>query len=246
MGKGLRARAAWAAWATCAICIAGALSCTPRRPEPVKAEYALPSPQGKALDTADPPGLVPSVGKWMVAPNGGVASWMDQRSAGKLVYEPINVAIFDPFAESRDEAEARLVAACAAAGFEARSGHSSGYGGIIGGYVYPELPTGPGDAFSDGPFILPNNHGRIFGPHGMRGGWLFIGAFSREGIDLAAPVPHVYESMNRARDTFVSGMTRRAGYELQDFAQLENALLKDPAAWTGDHDGAVPLIVATK
>ncbi len=215
-------------------------------PRPTPAEYPLPTPSGQALETIDPPGFLPPIGKWMISPAGKVANWLGQPADGKEVLEPINVVILDPIATNEGEAEARLVAACTAAGFEVRSGHSSGYGGIIAGFVYPELPRGPGDCFSDKPFILPNNHGRIFGPHRLPGGWLFAGAFSREGIELGRKVPHAYESMNRARDAFVRGMVVSAGYVVASFVDLGNTILGDPARGAGDHDGVAAFIRATR
>jgi hypothetical protein len=216
------------------------------RPRPVDAEYPLPIPEGLALETVDPRGQLPSIGKWLISPAGKVANWLGQRADGREVMEPINVIILDPLAKCGEEAETRLVAACAAAGFAVRAGHSSGYGGILDGFVYPELPRGPGDCFSDQPFVLPNDHGRIFGPHSTSEGWLFSGAFSREGIRIGQKIPHVYESMNRARDAFVRGMTVSAGYELVGFVDLGNAILGDRERGSGDHDGIAVFVRATR
>jgi hypothetical protein len=216
------------------------------RPRPIPAEYLLPAPEGLALETVDPPGRLPSIGKWLISPAGKVANWLGQRADGREVMEPINVIILDPQAKSGEEAETRLLAACAAAGFAVRSGHSSGYGGILDGFVYPELPRGPGDCFSDQPFVLPNDHGRIFGPHSTSEGWLFSGAFSREGIRIGQKIPHVYESMNRARDAFARGMTVSAGYELVGFVDLGNAILGDRERGSGDHDGIAVFVRATR
>ncbi len=215
-------------------------------PRPVDAEYPLPVPEGQALETVDPPGQLPAIGKWMITPAGKVANWLGQKADGREVLEPINIIVLDSVAKSGGEAESRLVAACSAAGFAVREGHSSGYGGIIDGFVYPELPRGPGDCFSDEPFVLPNDHGRIFGPHASQEGWLFSGAFSREGIRIGQKIPHVYESMNRARDAFVRGMTVSAGYEVVDFVDLGNAILGDRERYSGDHDGIAVFLRATR
>ena len=126
--------------------------------------------------------------------------------------------------------------ASAAAHFLVRSGHSSGYGGIIDDWVYPELPVGLGDAFSDEPFVLSNNHGRIFGPHQLPEGWLFIGAFSREVVEPTAKVKHAYESMNRSRDAYAHGMVTQAGYSIVSFVAMGNEILNQPSRGTGDHD----------
>lgn len=228
------------------ILLAFVIACSSSIPKPVLAEYSLPVPQGRALETVDPPGFIPDMGKWMIAPAGSVANWLGQRARGKIVNEPINVVIIDPYAKDGTDAEARLVAGCKAAGFDVRTGHSSGYGAIIEGFVYPELPRGPGDAFSDNAFVFNNNHGRIFGPHYTSSGWIFVGAFSREIINLSNPIPHTYESMNRARDAFVVEMVSNAAYELIDFLDLKNAILFDANNWCGDHDGVAPLIRASR
>lgn len=225
--------------------VAVLLGCT-RQPQPVPAEYALPVPVGKALETIKPPSPIPAIGKWMVAPSGQVANWLGQPVDGRELCEPINIIILDPIAKSAEDAQSRLVAASAAAGFQVRSGHSSGYGGIIDGRVYPEMPAGPGDAFSDEPFVLSNNHGRIFGPHPLPEGWMFIGAFSREAIEPTEKVKHGYASMNRSRDAYAHGMTSAAGYSIAAFADLANALLDPAGCSTGDHDGVAVLLRANR
>jgi len=217
-----------------------------KQPQPVNAEYALPVPIGDALETTGAQGIVPSIGKWMVAPSGQVANWLGQRVDGKEIYEPINVILFDPIAKTAVEAQDRLVAASTAANFLVRSGHSSGYGAIIDGSVYPELPWGPGNAFSDEPFVLSNNHGRIFGPHKLPGGWLFVGAFSREAIAPTQQVKHSYASLNRSRDAFAHRMVTGANYRITSFISLGNAILDQPARGTGDHDGIAILLEATR
>lgn len=220
--------------------------CT-RQPQPVPAEYALPVPVGKALETVQLPSPMPDIGKWMVAPSGQVANWLGQPVDGKELCEPINIIILDPIATTVDAAQKRLVAASAAAGFLVRSGHSSGYGGIIDGRVYPEMPAGPGDAFSDEPFVLSNNHGRIFGPHPLPEGWMFIGAFSREAIEPTEKVKHGYASMNRSRDAYARGMATSAGYSVAAFPGLANAIVDGAASCsTGDHDGVAVLLRANR
>ena len=217
-----------------------------KHPQPVPAEYVLPVPIGDALETTGPHGTVPSIGKWMIAPSGQVANWIGKPVDGKEIYEPINVILFDPIAKTAVEAHDRLVAASARANFLVRSGHSSGYAGNIDGAVYPELPWGPGDAFSDAPFVLSNNHGRIFGPHKMPTGWLFVGAFSREAIAPTQQVKHSYESLNRSRDAFAHGMVTQGGYRVTSFISLDNTILDQPARGTGDHDGIAILLEATR
>lgn len=225
--------------------LVGLVGCT-KAPQPVAAEYPLPVPVELALDTTTAHGLVPAISKWMIAPSGRVANWLGQPVDGKEVFEPINVIILDPIAKTAIEAHDRLIRASAAAHFLVRSGHSSGYGGIIDDWVYPELPVGLGDAFSDEPFVLSNNHGRIFGPHQLPEGWLFIGAFSREVVEPTAKVKHAYESMNRSRDAYAHGMVTQAGYSIVSFVAMGNEILNQPSRGTGDHDGIAVFLKAER
>jgi hypothetical protein len=196
-------------------------------------------------DIAHPEGL-PEIGKWMVGPDGGIASWLGWKYQGKQLREPINVIIFDPFAKSGTEAYARLEAAAAAQEFEMRVGHSTGYDAIIGGQSFEQLPGGRGQAISDGPFELPNNHGRIFGPLPWKGGWLFTAAFSRENIDLVTKVKHHFASFNRARDAFSWALDKGGRYRVRGFVPLSNAIVGYDAVCTGDHDGIATYLVATE
>jgi hypothetical protein len=192
-------------------------------------------------DIARPEGL-PAVGKWMIDPDGTVAHWLGATYQGRHIREPINVILIDSGAASPQQARERLIAAAAAAGYPARSGHSAGYRGYIGGEYYPQLPEAPDHAFSNHPFELDNNHGRIFGPAPFVGGYLFIGAFSRERIDLFRDPPHQYASFDRARDDFTQSMAASSRFQISGFVDLDNALLNDPQVTTGDHDGRAVLM----
>jgi hypothetical protein len=139
---------------------------------PIAAARAAPG----ARDVARPAGL-PEIGKWMIAPDGNIASWLGWKFRAKELREPINVIVFDALAKTADEAYARLEAAAGDVEFEMRIGHSSGYTALIGGIGFEQLPQGNGKAISDGPFELSNNHGRIFGPYRWKEGWLFTAAF---------------------------------------------------------------------
>ena len=94
-----------------------------------------------------------------------------------------------------------------------------------------------GHAFSNEPFELHNNHGRIFGPFPIKGGWLFIGALSRERFDPRTKTEHIYVSFNQARDDLARKLEEAAGYAVAGYVELANALADAPALSTGDHDG---------
>ena len=202
---------------------------------------AAPDPS----DVARPAGL-PEIGKWMVAADGRIASWLGWKYSGKELREPINIVIFDSFAKTGDEAYARLEKAAAVVEFEMRPGHSTGYRALIGGSYYEQLPQGKGHAISDGPFELANNHGRIFGPYRWKNGWIFTAAFSRERTDVVTKVKHHFAGFNRARDAFAWALDKEGTYKVQAFIPLDNAILGSAEVGTGDHDALAVYLVAIK
>lgn len=202
--------------------------------------FAQPAPSLISPDAiANPPGL-PAMGKWMIDREGSVAHWLGEVLDGKRLYEPINVILIIDAAQqtmSADEAKDWLVAAARTAGYPVRFGHSTGYRGLIGGALYAQLPQGREDAFSNRVFELSNNHGRVFGPHRFGGAYVFIGAFSRERVNLLRLPGHRYASFNRARDDFARDLVARAGWRAAGTVPLGNAIAGDPQITTGDHDG---------
>jgi hypothetical protein len=102
------------------------------------------------------------------------------------------------------------------------------------------------DAFSNEPFEVSNNHGRIFGPHRTASGYVFVGAFSREEVVPFRWPAHRYASFNQARDDFARGLDQNSPYKLIGFVDLENAIRDDQKATTGDHDGRAVLVRALK
>lgn len=189
-----------------------------------------------AREIATPPDL-PPIGKWMFDKDGSIAHWLGQMVGGKKLHEPINVILIDASSKSPDQARARLTAAAKVAGYPVRFGHSTGYRGFIGGDLYSQLPQGRDDAFSNRLFEETNNHGRIFGPYASDGGYVFIGAFSRESVDFLRDPPHRYASFNMARDDFARTLAAHTGFQQSGMAPLGNAISGDPHITTGDHDG---------
>lgn len=204
-------------------------------------------PGGKApltsVDVARPRGL-PEIGKWMLDRDGTVAHWLGEIYEGKHLREPINVILVDADATSADHARQRLLEATAAAGYPIRFGHSCGYCGHIAGELYAQLPAGRDDAFSNRVFELSNNHGRLFGPHRTNRGYVFIGAFSREAVDLLRWPGHRYASFNQARDDFARHLDQATSFKSAGFVALKNAIVGDPKVTTGDHDGRAALLRA--
>ena len=189
------------------------------------------------------PRALPEIGKWMVDPSLVPAHWIGEVIDGRTLREPINIVIRDPLAGSVDEAKTRLLDSCTRAGYPSRQGHSSGYLGCIGGQLHQQLPEGKDDAFSDAPFVVDNNHGRIFGPFEQDGQYLFVGAFSREKVVPFAKLRHQYVSFNRARDDFAARLVRGGAHEITDYVSLENVLVHGPIT-TGDHDGVAVSLIA--
>jgi hypothetical protein len=189
-----------------------------------------------AADVATPPDL-PAIGKWMIDKDGSVAHWLGELVDGKKLHEPINVILIDASSTNPEQARAALIAAAKKAGYPVRFGHSAGYRGFIGGSVYGQLPQGRDDAFSNRIFEETNNHGRIFGPHAFNGGFIFVGAFSRESVNFLYDPPHRYASFKQARDNFAAELVARGGYRNIGMAPLDNAISDNPDITTGDHDG---------
>jgi hypothetical protein len=165
-------------------------------------------PWVSGANLSTPPGF-PAIGKWMLGPDGAAAHWLGERYRGKGLREPINVVIVDEAARDAAEATARVLAAAQAAGYPVRMGHSTGYRAFIGGQLYAQLPKGRDDAFSNDPFEIGNNHGRVFGPHPVGATFVFVAAFSREEVDPFRSPGHRYASFNRARDDFTQRLDGR-------------------------------------
>jgi hypothetical protein len=196
-------------------------------------------------DIARPPHL-PAVGKWMIDRDGTVAHWLGEIYEGKRLHEPVNAILVVAGAQSADEAREALLTACAAAGYPARFGHSTGYRGYIGGTFYDQMPRGRDDAFSDHVFERTNNHGRIFGPHPFDGRHVFIAAFSREEVDLLRWPGHRFASFNQAREDFARNLNRGTRFKAAGFVALDNAVVGNPRVTTADHDGRAVLLEAAR
>ena len=212
--------------------------------EDAQDEPGPPSMPLAADAVAHPPGL-PAIGRWMIARDGTIAHWLGVTVDGRHLHEPINVILIDEGATSSDDAKQRLVAAATAAGFPIRFGHSTGYHGLIGGTLYDQLPQGRDDAFSNRIFEESNNHGRVFGPHRFDGGFVFIGAFSRERVSPLHWPAHRYESFSAARDGFARELDEHSIFNATGHVPLGNSV-NTAQVTTGDHDGRAVLLRAPK
>jgi len=206
---------------------------------------SVPSSWQPPSETVAHPEGLPQIGKWMLNAQYEPAHWLGELYRGKNLREPINIVIADMVAQSAEEARKHLLQNFKAAGYAVRKGHSTGYYGYIDGVIYEQLPEGNEEAFSNEPSEMRNNHGRMFGPHPYQGGWVFIGAFSRESMDLLDKVKHRYVSFNQARDDLSHRLDAKTNYRIKAFLDLDNALIGDPTSTSGDHDGIAVLVIAS-
>ncbi len=183
------------------------------------------------------PGM-PTVGKWLISPDGQIAHWLGYKVKGKSFQEPINIILVDGVAKSAEEANARLLSSCVDAGYDNMLGHSSGYFGFIGEKLYGQFPATENRAFSNTFFWTANNHGRVFGPHFFAGKYYYVAAFSREDLDVKTDVKHIYQSFVVARDDFARQLSANSAYQISGKVDLKNGIPNDPVRQTvGDHDG---------
>jgi hypothetical protein len=185
------------------------------------------------------------IGGWLLHEDGRVANWLGIRYQGRILQEPINVIIVDPYSTSEATAVKRLLAECKRAGYEEEYGHSAGYRAEIGGRMYRQIPNDRHMAFSNKDFFQTNNHGRIMGPALIEGRYVFVAAFSTERPAFARGLKHLFVSFTRARDDFCAKMDAKTIYKIQGPVPLGNRL-DSPTTTTADHDGQATVLVASR
>ena len=200
---------------------------------------ALPDPDDQAATGYG------DIGKWMLERNGDIADYGGLPYDGKTVLEPVNVIFVDQTSRSALEATWRLSAAMRRAGFPPRFFHSTGFRGLIDDVRYRQRPGGLLLGYSDDFFLLPNNHGRIFGPDPVEtsAGYVWSGAFSTEEFTFYQGLPrHGYVSSNEARDALAADFVASGRGSLGGMVSLDNIYDTDDFT-TGDHDGYAVVIV---
>jgi len=193
----------------------------------------LPGPGDEA------PTAYGEVGKWMLQSNGQVSNWGGRPYHSKTLFESVNVIIVDPTSTGKAQATRKLNAVMFWAGFPAQPIHSTGFQGRIDTVVYGQQPTGLLSGFSDNIFVLPNNHGRIFGPDpvGSSMGYVWSGAFSTETLGLYNCLPtHTYVSSDMARTALAMRLILSGQATYVGMVPLDNAY-NNGTTTTGDHDG---------
>ena len=186
------------------------------------------------------------IGQWLLTEQEVPASWLGQKVQGKTMREPINIILIDEVAKTPEAAVQYLLESCDRIGYRSRRGHSSDYRGQLGNRIYLQLPRERNHAFSNAFYILPNNHGRIFGPYSYYGKYYFAGAFSREGINLFAEVRHVYVSFEMAKQDFAARIEASGRYEVAGAVDMGSALTDHESLTTGDHDGTALVLQRKK
>jgi hypothetical protein len=205
-------------------------------------EAAVPTPADQApTDYGD-------IGKWMLGPNGQIADYGGVPHQGKTVLETVNVIIVDPTSKNAWEAAWRLNAAMRRAGFPPRLIHSTGFRGLIDARRYRQQPQGFFVGYSDNSFLLPNNHGRIFGPAPVEtsSGYVWSGSFSTEKWAWVKGLPrHVYVSSDQARTALAAQLVAGGRARLGGMAALGNSYESETTT-TGDHDGYAVVVILTE
>lgn len=179
------------------------------------------------------------IGKWMLESNGQISDYGGQPYQGKTLLEAVNVVILDPNSTSPEQAAARLNTAMFWSGFPAQPIHSTGFAGEIDDVIYGQQPTGLLEGYSDNLFILPNDHGRIFGPDPVQTstGYVWSGAFSTEALTIYGLLPaHAYVSSTMARTALATRLILSGQATYVGMVPLDNAV-DDATTTTGDHDG---------
>jgi hypothetical protein len=231
---------------------------TTRSPEAPELTLETPSPSTTStiatIAAVDPAVPAPSdqtttdygdIGKWMLQWNGDIADYGGLPYEGKTLLETVNVIFVDPTSRNSWEATWRLNAAMRRAGFPPRFFHSTGFRGLIDDQRYRQQPRGLLVGYSDDFFLVPNNHGRIFGPDPVEtsSGYVWSGAFSREEFAFVNGLPrHVYVSSNEARDALAADLVASGRASLGSSVWLDNAYNTDTTT-TGDHDGYAAVLV---
>ncbi len=204
--------------------------------------YANANPAG----TAELPGRADEVhtaygdiGKWMLRADQQIANYGGQQYGGRSLLEPVNVIIVDSGATTATQATRKLNAAMFWAGFPAQLIHSTGFQSEIDDVMYGQQPSGPLAGYSDNFFVLPNNHGRIFGPDPVEtsSGYVWSGAFSTETFGLYNFLPaHTYVSSDMARTALAIRLIRSGQATFVGMVPLDNSY-NTGSTTTGDHDG---------
>ncbi|WP_422748067.1 hypothetical protein ACN27E_08070 [Mycobacterium sp. WMMD1722] len=223
---------------------------SPARAVPVAPGLSVPSDASPAGLPGDPQPddsvATPygDIGSWSLQPNGQISDWLGQRYFGdRALLEPVNVVVLDRGSRTPEESAQRLTEDLTAAGFPARTVHSTGYRGLIDGVIYDQEPTGAQEAFSNDFYLLPNDHARFFGPAPAPDGvgYVWTATLSREEVGFSGgQLTHTYVSFVAARDTLRDSLIGHGAADLGALF-LGNAV-QNREETTGDHDGFAAVV----
>lgn len=179
------------------------------------------------------------IGKWMLKSDGQIANWGGVPHDDRTLLEPVNIIVVDSTSTTPEESTAKLNSAMFWSGFPGQPIHSTGFQGKIGDVIYGQQPDGVAQAYSDLLFLLPNDHGRMFGPAPIENGtgYVWTGSFSTEALGIYnGEIGHQYVSSNVARDVLILRMLLSGQATFVGVVPMENAVDSDTQT-TGDHDG---------
>ena len=181
---------------------------------------------------------LPEIGGFMInGKNMEIANWLGRpTSDGRELLEPINMIIIDQVSTSSEDSKSRLIKAFTQAGFPERSGHSSGYKGIMDGEYFSQTPSDIDIAFADFMWAFTNCHARFFGPYKTGNFWVWIGSSSQE-----KGVIHDYVSFKNSRNLMTENLITRTETVWLGDVPLNNEVNTSTQS-TGDHDGFAKLL----
>lgn len=231
-------RRASAPLSLCALAL-GLAACAPAQTGPLPDPALFRPAPGDVVSVPE----LGEVGRWMITKNLENATWLGEKVGGRTLREPINVVMIDAVAKTPEDAARRMLDAMNRAGYGPKNMHSDGYFGYLNGELKGQFPTGKGEAFSDGPWYGSNNHGRVFGPFAVAGGYAFTASFSREDFRWLPRPGHPYNSFMVAREDLGRQLGAKTVFKPQGYLNLDSAL-DTPTETTGDHDGRALLVVA--
>jgi hypothetical protein len=212
----------------------------PRREIPSIPSNPLPSTgAGNPTPADEVPTAYGDIGKWMLQSDGQISDFGGQRYGGRTLLEPVNVMIVDPTSTTAAEAADKLNAAMLRSDFPGQPFHSTGFSGTIDDVTYGQQPVGFLQSYSDNFFLLPNHHGRFFGPDPVQTstGYVWSGAFSTETLGVVNGLPaHTYVSSDMARTALAIRLITSGQATLVGMVALNNAYDTETIT-TGDHDG---------
>lgn len=186
------------------------------------------------------PNAAPSAADFVKTPYGDLGKWMI-KPGGKITTDlapnlnPIDVIVVDRSSATPEAATEKLRQKLKAAGFGTSPFHGAGESALINGKIYHQVPLT--EAFSNGWFVAPNDHGRMFGPvPAPGGGYVWTGSFDHEHVNLlTVPPTHVTDSYEHSQQALLKGLVAKGAVDLGP-TDMKNSQPKSSAYPEGTMD----------